>query len=298
LAVNWCQEFVNLYAAKFIQCLSNDGDVGMEASSTEDVEPADDAWEKHKRLITTLYASWSLDEVQRHLEQCHAFSASYVQLTSPKSTQSNSPIRKDAFKRKLQKWDVKKNATSDKMNRVVESLKRTNRQELIQPCPNKEMVVEGQKVTLSQVKRYIRRNNIPVASQDDTNHEFLYRTADDHPDHAFANGISACSSNQSPLSIYALIEYLSLCLTPEDIMDLSDQLRRLSNTDLHALATGFRHRCMSFHSLIVKGITDVRQPCLFRLRNDPPTYPPFRAIIYGRIYLLPPQKVDQVRNCD
>jgi hypothetical protein len=55
----------------------------MEAKPAEDAEPADDAWEKHKRLITTLYASWSLDEVQRHLKQCHAFSASYVQLTSP-----------------------------------------------------------------------------------------------------------------------------------------------------------------------------------------------------------------------
>jgi hypothetical protein len=33
----------------------------MEANPAEDVEPADDAWEKYKRLITTLYASWSLD---------------------------------------------------------------------------------------------------------------------------------------------------------------------------------------------------------------------------------------------
>jgi hypothetical protein len=240
------QEFVNLYAAKFIQCLSDNGDVGMGANPANDAEPADDAWEKHKRLITALYASWSLDEVQRYLEQSHAFSASYVQLTSPESTQSNLPIRKDAFKRKLQKWDVKKNATSDKMNRIIESLKRTNGQELIQPCPNKEMVVDGQKVTLSQVKRYIRRNNISVASHDDTNHEFLCRTADDHPDHSFANGTSACSSDQGPLSVYALIEYLSLCLTPEDIVDLSDQLRRLSNADLHALATEFRRRCMFY----------------------------------------------------
>ena len=122
------------------------------------------------------------------------------------------------------------------MNHVVESLKRTNRQELIQPCSNKEMVVEGQKVTLSQVKRYIRRNNIPIASQDDTSHDFLCRTADDHPDHPFANGISA----------YALIEYLSLYLTPEEITDLFDQLRRLSNADLHALTTAFRHRRMFF----------------------------------------------------
>jgi hypothetical protein len=230
----------------------------MEANSAEDAEPADDAWEKHKRLITTLYASWSLDEVQRYLEECHAFSASYVQLTSPKSTLSNPPIRKDAFKRKLQKWDVKKNATSDKMNRVVESLKRTNRKELIQPSPNKEMVVEGQKVTLSQVKRYIRRNKIPVASHDKTNHEILYRTADDHPDHSFADGISASSPDQSPLSIYALIEYLSLCLTPGEILDLSDQLRRLSSADLHALATGFHRRCMFFNSLVVNGLTNVR----------------------------------------
>jgi hypothetical protein len=240
------REFIHLYAAKFIQCLSDNGDVGMEANSAEDAEPADDAWEKYRRLITTLYATWSLDDVQRHLKQYHAFSASYVRPTSPKSTQSNSPVRKDAFKRKLQKWDVKKNATSDKMNRVIESLKRTNRQELMQPCPNKEMVVEGQKVTLSQVKRYIRRNNISVASPDDTNHGFLYHTADDHPDHSFPNGISACSSDQSPLSICALIEYLSLCLAPEDIIDLSDQLRRLSNADLHALATWSRGRCMFY----------------------------------------------------
>jgi hypothetical protein len=138
------------------------------------------------------------------------------------------------------------------MNRVVESLKRTNRQELTQPCPNREMVVEGQKVTLSQVKRYIRRNNIPIASQDDASHDFLCRTADDHSDHPFTNSISAYSSDQSSLSIYALIEYLSLCLTPEEIIDLSDQLRRFSNTDLHALATGFHRRRMFVIPLSLK----------------------------------------------
>jgi hypothetical protein len=51
-------------------------------------------------------------------------------------------------------------------------------------------------------------------------------------------------------------------------------------------------------SFVVKGLTNVQQPCLFRPRNDPPTYPPFRAIRYSRIRLPTLQKADQVRNCD
>jgi hypothetical protein len=54
----------------------------MEKAPLEDAEPADDAWENHKQLITTLYASWSLELVQRHLEEHHGFHASYVQLTA------------------------------------------------------------------------------------------------------------------------------------------------------------------------------------------------------------------------
>jgi hypothetical protein len=76
------------------------------------------------------------------------------------------------FKRKLQKWGVTKYATSDKMDRVVESLKRTNERELTQPCPDIEMVVEGQKVKLSQVKRYMRRKKNSLASHADTNDDF------------------------------------------------------------------------------------------------------------------------------
>jgi hypothetical protein len=79
------------------------------------------------------------------------------------------------FKRKLQKWGVAKYATSDKMDRVVESLQRTNERELTQPCPDKEMVVEGQKVMLSQVKRYMRRKRNSVVSHGDTNGEFMKR---------------------------------------------------------------------------------------------------------------------------
>lgn len=79
------------------------------------------------------------------------------------------------FKRKLQKWGIAKYATSDKMDRVVESLKRTNERELTQPCPDKEMVVDGQRVKLSQVKRYMRRKNIPVITRSNTNDDALKR---------------------------------------------------------------------------------------------------------------------------
>jgi hypothetical protein len=79
------------------------------------------------------------------------------------------------FKRRLQKWGVAKYATSNKMDRVVEILKRTNERELTQPSPDKEMVVEGQKVTLSQVKRYLRRKKNSAASNDDKNDESVGR---------------------------------------------------------------------------------------------------------------------------
>jgi hypothetical protein len=64
-------------------------------------------------------------------------------------------------------------------------------------------------------------------------------------DHFLPNNFGANNFNQTPLSIYALIEYLSLFLTPYDIVDLSCQLRRLSDADLHALATRYRRCCMS-----------------------------------------------------
>jgi hypothetical protein len=68
------------------------------------------------------------------------------------------------------------------MDRVVESLKGTNERELTRPCPDKEMVVEGQKVTPSQVKRYMRRKNISVISQSDTNDDVLMPgLRSDHP---------------------------------------------------------------------------------------------------------------------
>ena len=63
------------------------------------------------------------------------------------------------------------------MERVIECLKRTNERELTQPCPDKEMVFDGQKVRLSQVKRYIRRKNISVTSHGDTKNECLERVA-------------------------------------------------------------------------------------------------------------------------
>jgi hypothetical protein len=71
------------------------------------------------------------------------------------------------------------------------------------------------------------------------------------PDHSLPNNFGANKFNQMPLSIYALIEYLSLFLTPYDIVDLSHQLRRLPDADLHVLATSYRRRCMScriYHS--------------------------------------------------
>jgi hypothetical protein len=64
------------------------------------------------------------------------------------------------------------------------------------------------------------------------------------PDQSFANSFAAYSFDQIPLSIHALIEYLSLCLSPDDIVDLSRQLRRFSDADLYSLATSFRRRCM------------------------------------------------------
>jgi hypothetical protein len=82
------------------------------------------------------------------------------------------------FKRRLQKWGVAKYATSNKMDRVVEILKRTNGRELTQPSPDKEMVVAGQKVTLSQVKRYLRRKKTSAASNGNKNDEFMRRWDD------------------------------------------------------------------------------------------------------------------------
>lgn len=70
------------------------------------------------------------------------------------------------------------------------------------------------------------------------------------PDHSFPNSFGTDSFNRTPLSIYALIEYLSLCLTPEDIMDLSRQLRQFSDADLHALATSYSRRC-TYYSFCV-----------------------------------------------
>jgi Clr5 domain len=66
--------------ASVIECIPNNLEFGMEKGPLEDAEPADHAWENHRRLITTLYTSWSLEEVQRHLQQHHGFRASYVPL--------------------------------------------------------------------------------------------------------------------------------------------------------------------------------------------------------------------------
>jgi len=71
------------------------------------------------------------------------------------------------------------------------------------------------------------------------------------PDRSLPYNFGANYFNQTPLSIYALIEYLSLFLTPDDIVDLSYQLRHFSDADLRTLAASYHRRCMScriYHS--------------------------------------------------
>jgi hypothetical protein len=76
------RKLVNSRNNLVLVCVANNRDLRMEKARLEDVEPADHAWENHKRLITTLYTSWSLKEVQQHLEQHHGFRASYVRLAA------------------------------------------------------------------------------------------------------------------------------------------------------------------------------------------------------------------------
>jgi hypothetical protein len=138
------------------------------------------------------------------------------------------------FKRRLQKWGVAKNATSDKMDRVVESLKRTNERELTQPCPDKEMLVEGYKVTLSQVKRYIRRKKSSRASHADANDDDLPMSGQDiQPQRSFTKGSATNSSELTSTSILSLTDSPRLFLSPEEVVDLYSQ------------AANYRRSCMS-----------------------------------------------------
>jgi hypothetical protein len=63
------------------------------------------------------------------------------------------------------------------------------------------------------------------------------------PDHSFANRFAADKSDQIRTSTHALIEYLSLNLTPEDIVELSRQLRQFSDAELYSLNTTVRCCC-------------------------------------------------------
>lgn len=137
------------------------------------------------------------------------------------------------FKRKLQKWGVAKNATSDKMERVVESLKRTNERELTQPCPDKEMLVEGYKVTLSQVKRYIRRKKSSQASHADSNDDLAMCRQDIQPQRSLTKDSATNSSELTSTSILSLIDSPHLFLSPEEVVDLYSQ------------AANYRCSCMS-----------------------------------------------------
>jgi hypothetical protein len=64
------------------------------------------------------------------------------------------------------------------------------------------------------------------------------------PDHSGANGFVAHNPDQIRTSVHVLIEYLSLNLTPENIVELSRQLRQFSDAELYSLNTTVRRHCM------------------------------------------------------